>query len=80
MVGFVTDVPLHVTEWDCSGESPLVPVPGITKEGDLGLGWELGQVSTGDLVTLCGSIFPDSLPPEGAHMSQGAPQTASTVG
>lgn len=41
----------------------------LSKEGDLGLGWELGQVSAGDLVTLCGSIFPDSLPPEGAHMS-----------
>lgn len=46
-----------------------MPVPGITKEGDLVLGWELGQVSAGDLVTLCGSIFPDSLPPEGAQIS-----------
>lgn len=62
-----TDIPLHVTSdmgllW---GE----PVPGITKEGGLGLGWELGQVSAGDLVTLCGSILPDSLPPEGAQIS-----------
>lgn len=65
--------------WDCSGESPLVPVPCIPEDGDLGLGWELGQVST-VRTSFVGAPALTASPKKEDASPKGASQTASAVG